>query len=261
MEIWIVKDVQLSCMQRLTSETISEMKFRSQKINEKMLSYLIEKRNRGTSVGIYLLESKFGYQPFPHSYSQETFQKLKKKWKKQKDWGTYIEMTQAIWDDVRYFPVPLSTTDTSTTVSFENSWMNERSYGGERGHEGTDLMASQNSPGLYPVVSITDGIVDKKGWLDKGGYRIGIKAPSGGYFYYAHLDSYANLNVGDKVNAGDILGFMGDSGYGPEGTTGKFPVHLHLGIYIYPEGEEISVNPYWVLRYLENYKLKYTYSK
>ena len=112
-------------------------------------------------------------------------------------------------------------------------------------------MASENVRGLYPIVSMTDGVVENKGWLEKGGYRIGIKAPSGAYFYYAHLDSYAKLEIGDEIKAGDIRGFMGDSGYGPEGTTGKFPVHLHLGIYIYPEGEEISVNPYWVLRWVE----------
>ena len=45
---------------------------------------------------------------------------------------------------------------------------------------------------------------------------------------------------------------MGDSGYGDEGTTGKFAVHLHLGLYIdTPAQKEISVNPYWILRYLE----------
>ena len=47
----------------------------------------------------------------------------------------------------------------------------------------------------------------------------------------------------------EILGFMGDTGYGSEGTKGKFPVHLHLGIYIQtPYSREMSVNPYWVLK-------------
>ena len=45
---------------------------------------------------------------------------------------------------------------------------------------------------------------------------------------------------------------MGDTGYGEEGTRGKFAVHLHLGIYIHTEEyEELSVNPYWVLRWAE----------
>ena len=49
---------------------------------------------------------------------------------------------------------------------------------------------------------------------------------------------------------------MGDSGYGEEGTIGRFPVHLHLGIYITLNGKEISINPYWLLRYIENKKVK-----
>ena len=59
--------------------------------------------------------------------------------------------------------------------------------------------------------------------------------------------------------AGQFLGFMGDSGYGEEGTVGQFPVHLHLGIYSFEEGKEISVNPYYVLLALEDKKLKYYY--
>ena len=57
--------------------------------------------------------------------------------------------------------------------------MGERTYGGKRGHEGCDLMASKDIPGLYPVVSMTHGVVSARGWLDKGGYSIGITAPSG----------------------------------------------------------------------------------
>ena len=81
------------------------------------------------------------------------------------------------------------------------------------------------------------------------------------YFYYAHLDSYAELEKGDPVKAGDLLGYMGDSGYGEEGTTGEFPVHLHLGIYLKEGTEEISVNPYPVLRYAENARIKCVYSR
>ncbi|HEX3022933.1 MAG TPA: M23 family metallopeptidase, partial [Lachnospiraceae bacterium] len=79
--------------------------------------------------------------------------------------------------------------------------------------------------------------------------------------YYAHLHSYApEIEIGDEVKAGDLLGFMGDTGYSKvEGTTGNFDVHLHFGIYYDEAGEEKSVNPYWVLRYLEDYKLQFNY--
>lgn len=97
---------------------------------------------------------------------------------------------------------------------------------------------------------MADGSVEAVGWLPLGGYRIGIRSPSGGYFYYAHLSSYErDWKEGDSIKAGEILGFMGDTGYGSEGTKGKFPVHLHLGIYIQtPYSREMSVNPYWVLK-------------
>lgn len=162
--------------------------------------------------------------------------------------------------EVSYFPVAESSVDKAFKTSYVNTWMSERSYGGKRGHEGIDIMASVNERGVYPVISMTDGVVTNLGWLEQGGYRIGITSDSSIYYYYAHLDSYSNIVEGQRVKAGDFLGFMGDSGYGQEGTKGKFPVHLHIGIYLYDEGKEISVNPYYILCYLENKKLKYAYS-
>ena len=159
----------------------------------------------------------------------------------------------AIWDDIRYFP-------TDANATYENTWMFERNYGGNRGHEGVDLMPLENIRGYYPIFSMTDGVVEKIGWLEKGGYRIGIRSPSGGYFYYAHLSSYAEeFQEGDTVPAGTLLGYMGDTGYSKiPGTTGNFDVHLHLGIYIKTKNkEEVSVNPYPVLLYLKEQSLKY----
>lgn len=158
----------------------------------------------------------------------------------------FLDATAAVWDDLMNFPV-------QSPVTYENSWMFERTFGGKRGHEGCDLMPPENRRDFYPIQSMTDGVVEKIGWLPKGGYRIGIRSFHEGYFYYAHLSSYAkNFQVGEAVSAGDILGYMGDTGYGEEGTMGKFDVHLHVGIYIAGKnGEEISVNPYWILRYLE----------
>lgn len=164
----------------------------------------------------------------------------------------------AVKDSV-YFPIPESLEDPSLTISYVDSWMGERSYKGKSVHEGTDLMAGKNQRGLYPVLSISDGVITNLGWLEKGGWRIGVTSPSGVYYYYAHLESYADIREGDRVKAGQLLGFMGDSGYGKEGTLGKFDVHLHLGIYCFRNGKEVSVNPYYLLRFLEDKKLKYRY--
>ena len=244
----------------ISEEIIVRNEFREQRIGDEMLYYMTNKSICAEEIGVYFLETKFGYQKYKGIYSEEEFKKMKYKWAKQEGWNLYNKQISAIWNDLKYFPIPESTTDKNLKVTFENSWMIERNYGGNRGHEGTDIMASQNVSGLYPVVSMTDGIVRSKGWLEKGGWRIGVEAPSGAYFYYAHLDSYASVNVGDEISAGNLLGFMGDTGYGVEGTKGKFPVHLHVGIYIYPLEKEMSINPYWILRYLEKHRIKCAYS-
>ncbi|MCI7796215.1 MAG: M23 family metallopeptidase [Lachnospiraceae bacterium] len=168
---------------------------------------------------------------------------------------------RTVLSDLKCFPVPELFDPSVPEITYEDSWKDERSYGGERNHEGCDVMGDNLPSGFYPVVSMTDGTVEKIGWLEKGGYRIGIRSPSGAYFYYAHLSRYAGgLCEGTDVHAGELLGFMGDSGYGPEHTTGKFPVHLHVGIYLKTAHcEELSVNPYWILRYLEKKRTRARY--
>lgn len=193
------------------------------------------------------------------SYRQDFFSPQMQKDRKllSEECRTFLRQVE---EDSVYFPVPASSLDPSLSVSYVNSWMYERNYKEKSSHEGTDIMAARNERGLYPIVSISDGTVTNLGWLELGGWRIGITSPHGVYYYYAHLDSYADIEEGDTVKAGQLLGFMGDSGYGPEGTKGEFDVHLHLGIYSWGTGEEISVNPYYLLRSLESSRLKYQYS-
>ena len=245
--------------ERLHANTVQTAAFRRQYVTEEMESYIQKAEDPGRDLGIYWLETKFGYETFPWQISGETFQEREKRWKRNPSYKSYRNTCRAIWNAVEYFPIPESEKPVRKFVSFADSWMEERNYGGKRGHEGTDLMAGENVRGLYPIISITDGTVAKIGWLEKGGNRIGIWTEAGAYFYYAHLDSYANLKVGDQVKAGQLLGFMGDTGYGEAGTKGMFPVHLHLGIYIYPDGTEMSINPYAILKYAEQKKLRYRY--
>lgn len=166
-----------------------------------------------------------------------------------------------ILSDIACFPVPLPDREGTPDISYEDSFGDSRSYGGERIHEGCDLSGSAMPRGFYPVLSMTAGKVEKVGWLEKGGWRIGIRSPSGAYFYYAHLYSYSrDWQPGDTVQPGTLLGFMGDSGYGSQGTVGMFDIHLHLGIYIPTDNyHELSVNPYWILRYSEAFRTKADY--
>lgn len=159
-----------------------------------------------------------------------------------------------IYSELMFFPIPKSSKEKALTWAFVDSWMGERTFGGNRQHEGCDIMLDKNMRGIYPVVSMTDGTVEKLGWLTLGGYRVGIRSPSGVYYYYAHLESYSETLVeGKEIKAGEFLGFAGDSGYGSEGTVGQFAAHLHVGIYIPDEeGADQAVNPYPYLTYLED---------
>lgn len=176
------------------------------------------------------------------------------------EYGELKELYSGLMEDLKYFPVPKSVSE-NKWVNYIDSWGYERTYKGQRRHEGTDIMADVNKAGIYPVVSVCDGTVTNMGWLELGGYRIGITSDNGIYYYYAHLDSYAdNIKTGDKIQAGQLLGFMGNTGYSKvEGTKGKFDVHLHFGIYYCKEDVEIALNPYFLLKNLENKLLYYDY--
>lgn len=166
----------------------------------------------------------------------------------------YTEQIEKINTDLQCFPIVKEQAEGVYPVNYENSWGAERTYGGDRTHEGCDLMASTNERGRYKVCSMTDGTVKNIGWLEQGGWRIGIESDTGNYYYYAHLDSYERaFQKGERVSAGEVLGRMGDSGYGKEpDTKGKFAVHLHVGIYVVDlAGNERAVNPYWYLKRLE----------
>ncbi|MDK2919623.1 MAG: peptidoglycan LD-endopeptidase LytH [Candidatus Petromonas sp.] len=131
----------------------------------------------------------------------------------------------------------------------------DRTYGGSRRHEGNDIMADKGTP----IVSMTDGKVTKMEWNDYGGWRIGITTDKGTYFYYAHLDRYEDgIKEGDKVKAGDVIGYVGDTGYGPPVTTGKFDPHLHLqiGIKLDENDEEYTwINPYNIVKFLDDFRV------
>lgn len=160
-----------------------------------------------------------------------------------------------VFNDIQCFPLDIKKEEDLKRYSYIDTFLAERTYGGERKHLGTDIMDNNNESGYFPIVSMTDGIVENIGWLELGGYRIGIRSTSGAYFYYAHMDSYAEeLDEGDTIKAGDLLGYMGSTGYGEEGTNNQFDVHLHLGICLNVNSEEIWINPYAILRMFD-YKL------
>ncbi|WP_334075336.1 MULTISPECIES: M23 family metallopeptidase [Paenibacillus] len=141
------------------------------------------------------------------------------------------------------FPLPVK-----ATYTYRDTYGDRRGWGGLRIHEGTDLFA----PYGVPVRSVCYGIVETKGWNPYGGWRIGIRDLSNRYHYYAHLQGYEkNIEVGDPIEPGKTVGWVGSSGYGPPGTQGRFPPHLHYGIYRDTGTAEWAFNPYPLLRQWE----------
>lgn len=136
----------------------------------------------------------------------------------------------------KIYPLPLD-----IRSDFEDGWGDARKgENGARPHEGTDIFADHGTP----IYSVCDGVVEKKGWLQLGGWRLGIRGEDGIYYYYAHMCEYADVEVGDTVKRGTVIGYVGDTGYGPEGTTGQFPNHLHFGMYQGRDDTEVAFNPY-----------------
>ncbi len=142
--------------------------------------------------------------------------------------------------DARSFPV-----HKRFSYSFRDSWGDARSFGGRRMHEGTDIFAGYGTP----VLSVCYGYVELIGWNRLGGWRVGVRAADNTYFYYAHLSSYAKgLKQGVILRPGQVIGYVGSSGYGRPGTAGKFPPHLHFGVYRDTGKAEWAMDPYGLLK-------------
>lgn len=138
------------------------------------------------------------------------------------------------------FPLPLR-----SIYTFRDTWGDRRGWGGLRIHEGTDLFA----PMGVTVRSVCYGVVETKGWNPYGGWRMGIRDINNRYHYYAHLQGYEKgIEVGHFVEPGQTIGWVGSSGYGPPGTSGKFPPHLHYGIYRDTGSTEWAFDPYPLLK-------------
>jgi murein DD-endopeptidase MepM/ murein hydrolase activator NlpD len=90
-------------------------------------------------------------------------------------------------------------------------------------HHGDDIFAPLGAP----VLAVSSGTVFSVGWNEIGGNRLWLRDGGGNEFYYAHLSAYTPLAVnGNRVNAGDVLGFVGNTG-DAQGT----PFHLHFEVH------------------------------
>ena len=124
-----------------------------------------------------------------------------------------------------------------------------RSYGFRRKHLGNDLMGSAGTP----IVAVEGGIVEALGWNRYGGWRVGIRSfDRKRYYYYAHLlkdAPYApGLAEGQTVCAGDLIGFMGRTGYSDTENVNNIEVnHLHFGMQlVFDESQKECNSEIWI---------------
>ncbi len=137
-----------------------------------------------------------------------------------------------------------------------------RSFGFKRKHLGHDMMGSQGTP----IVAVEGGVVEALGWNRYGGWRIGIRSFDGKrYYYYAHLQKdkpfAEGLEAGDIVQAGDLIGYMGRTGYSDKENVNNIEtVHLHFGMQlIFDESQkecnsEIWIDVYDIVRLLDSHR-------
>lgn len=124
-----------------------------------------------------------------------------------------------------------------------------RSYGYQRQHLGHDMMGQIGTP----IIAVESGYVEAIGWNQYGGWRIGIRSFDGRrYYYYAHMRQnypYAEgLKEGSIVTAGDVIGYMGHTGYSAtENVNNIEVVHLHWGMQlIFDDSQKDGSNQIWI---------------
>ena len=127
-----------------------------------------------------------------------------------------------------------------------------RSYGYKRNHLGHDMLGQVGTP----IIAVESGYVAELGWNQYGGWRVGINSFDGKrYYYYAHLRKdrpYAEgLEKGNIVQAGDVIGYMGRTGYSVEENVNNIDeYHLHFGLQlIFDETQREGTNQIWVSGY------------
>ncbi len=124
-----------------------------------------------------------------------------------------------------------------------------RSYGYRRQHLGHDMMGQTGTP----ITAIESGYVEAIGWNQYGGWRIGIRSfDKKRYYYYAHLRQNfpfnKSLQEGSVVTAGDVIGYMGHTGYSAKENVNNIDeTHLHWGLQlIFDESQKEGNNEIWV---------------
>jgi murein DD-endopeptidase MepM/ murein hydrolase activator NlpD len=107
-------------------------------------------------------------------------------------------------------------------ATFTDDWGNPRYSPCPHWHQGTDIFAAFGTP----IVASGPGVVIARGRHPVGGLSVWVTGDDKMAFYYAHLQSFGDVKAGDRVEAGTVLGYVGDTGNAEGGSP-----HLHFSIH------------------------------
>lgn len=213
------------------------------KYKEKDIDEIAEKLKSGTKIEDITKNMK------NYNYYKEVYETVLKNFlgkykvkRKQKNSEEYV------WEEV-YGLKAFSPIAKTFPFSHYDDFGASRSYGYSRPHLGHDMMCATGTP----VVSVESGIIEIMGWNQYGGWRIGVRSfDKKRYYYYAHLRQnkpfHCNLKEGDTVKAGDVIGYVGRTGYSTKENVNNIDKsHLHWGIeLIFDESQKECDNEIWI---------------
>jgi len=138
------------------------------------------------------------------------------------------------------------------SVRFTSGFGDDRDNGARK-HQGQDIFCARWTPILAVVGGTVDGVLTSPPKAPKG-YHVFLHGDDGNVYLYEHLNNddpgtnddraapryaYARgLKNGDRVEAGDIIGYVGDSG-----DAEKAGPHLHFEIHIGKYGNPVDPAP------------------
>ncbi len=224
-------------------------KFR-QSTDEKNLKEFIKQLEQGKSAAELTGNSKY------YQYNLECYRAIFKEF-----FGHYKDQN----NDIKYGLLAYHPIASGYWYSHYDDFGSGRSYGYKRKHLGHDLMGSIGAP----IIAIEGGKVQELGWNKYGGWRVGILSDDGQrYYYYAHLRKgrpfAGGLKLRDTVSAGQVIGYLGMTGYSNKEDvnlkSGK--PHLHVGLQlIFDESQikgpkEIWIDLYAITKLLSHNRAK-----
>jgi murein DD-endopeptidase MepM/ murein hydrolase activator NlpD len=155
-----------------------------------------------------------------------------------------VPLDQALIEGMGRFPV-------AGLAHYFDDWLNPRYTPKPHLHHGLDIFADFGTPIRAP----DRGVVTSLPEAGAGGIAVWVRGSDGTSYYFAHmLERVEGIHVGQRVDIGTVLGFVGDTGNAAGGSPHlHFELHPGGGAAVPPKptvdawlDEALSIAPKWV---------------